>query len=319
MKNQKLAPIRPGQKFGRWTVLDDSILTPKGERKWLCRCDCGTERYVLERSLRSGGSLSCGCARKENAGKALAMDLEGMTFGSLMVIGKAERQRKNGGIWWRCKCSCGKDYEVPGTLLVTGRRTNCGGKAHEKNYATADITGQKFNMLTALYPTSARNARGSVMWRCRCDCGKELDVSYNELVYSSIQSCGCRKKAHDEQLKEYLTHVSGTSVEMIKSKKLPKDNTTGHRGVYLIKGKYVAKIVFQKKAYYLGTFDQLEDAAEARKQAEEILFDGTVAYYKKWKQKADADPEWAKANPVEIRVFRTSEGNLSVSYTPPLI
>ena len=49
-----------GQVFGKWTVLGDPIKTEKGERKWLCRCSCGTKRYVLERSLLSGGSLSCG-------------------------------------------------------------------------------------------------------------------------------------------------------------------------------------------------------------------------------------------------------------------
>ena len=41
--------------------------------------------------------------------------------------------------------------------------------------------------------------------------------------------------------------VDGTSIDAIRSKKVPKDNTTGYKGVYLIRGKYVAKIVFQKK------------------------------------------------------------------------
>lgn len=34
---------------------------------------------------------------------------------------------------------------------------------------------------------------------------------------------------------------------MLKSKKIPTDNTTGYKGVYLIRGKYVAKIVFQNE------------------------------------------------------------------------
>lgn len=40
-------PELSGQVFGRWTVLKDYILTPRGERKWACRCVCGTERYAL--------------------------------------------------------------------------------------------------------------------------------------------------------------------------------------------------------------------------------------------------------------------------------
>ncbi|MGM9641038.1 MAG: hypothetical protein ACI3V3_06695 [Faecousia sp.] len=310
--------VMTGRKFGRWMVLRDSLLTSNGERKWLCRCECGTMRYVLERSLRYGGSRSCGCVRKENARQAVALDLEGMTFGSLTVIARAPNRRKNGGIRWLCRCDCGNSYEVPGTLLVTGRRTHCGSKAHGKNHFTADITGQKFNLLTALYPTSARSPRGSVIWHCRCDCGNEIDIAYNDLVYCNIKSCGCQKKAHDENLKNLLTHVNGTSLDMIRSKKLPSDNTTGHKGVYLIKGRFMAKIVFQKKAYYLGTYERIEDAVKAREQAEALLFDGTAAFYEKWKQRADQDPEWAEDNPVEIHVYRTPEGALSVSYTPSL-
>ena len=30
------------QTFGRWTVLDSYEKTKKGEKKWLCRCQCGT-------------------------------------------------------------------------------------------------------------------------------------------------------------------------------------------------------------------------------------------------------------------------------------
>ena len=40
---------------------------------------------------------------------------------------------------------------------------------------------------------------------------------------------------------------------------MPADNTTGYKGVYFVRGKYVAKIVFQKKAYYLGNFDDIEE------------------------------------------------------------
>ena len=67
------------KRFGRWTVLEDSIETKHGLKR-LCRCDCGTERYVLERSLKYGGSKSCGCATKENARKASSHHLEGQTW-----------------------------------------------------------------------------------------------------------------------------------------------------------------------------------------------------------------------------------------------
>lgn len=315
---QERPKLTQGDRFGRWTVLNESIVTDKGDRKWLCRCDCGTERYVLERSLQYGGSLSCGCLRKERALQVMSQDLTGKQFGELTVIRKLETVSKGGAVRWLCKCACGTEYEVQGTLLVTGKRTRCSSKSHEKNYAYSDISGQKFGRMVALYPSRRYDKSGSVIWHCRCDCGNEVDVPYNSLMYTNQKSCGCQKKEHDQKLKTYLTHVAGTSVDMLKSKKVPTDNTTGYKGVYLIHGKYVAKIVFQKKQYFLGTYEKIEDAAEARKEAEEVLFDGVAEHYRKWKQHADADPEWAKENPVQVIVTQNGDKRLSVTLLPEL-
>lgn len=93
--------LKKGQRFGRWTLLDKVVTTAQGEKKHLCRCDCGTERYVLERSLKSGGSLSCGCLRRERAQQATAYDLLGKTFGELRVVGKS-RKRTRMGAYWTC-------------------------------------------------------------------------------------------------------------------------------------------------------------------------------------------------------------------------
>lgn len=306
-----------GQVFGRWTVLDTYEKTKKGEKKWLCRCSCGTERHVLERTLKSGGSLSCGCLRREAVAQATAYDLTGKIFGELEVLGKAPEQPGRAGIWWQCRCSCGEICTYPATLLVTGRRVHCGGKRHEKGYAHADITGQRFGRLTALSPTKERDSKGFVMWHCRCDCGTELDVSYNALMYTNQCSCGCQKKAHDEALSQLQTRVDGTSLDIIKSSKLPANNTTGVRGVYFVKGKYAAKLVFQKKAYYLGVYPTLEEAAEARKEAEEALYGPTLEYYAQYAQYAAQNPKWAEENPVRIFVKKSDFG-LSVSFLPVL-
>lgn len=53
-----------GQVFGRWTVIGP-VTRADRYRYWLCRCQCGTERAVFERSLRRGLSRSCGCIVKE--------------------------------------------------------------------------------------------------------------------------------------------------------------------------------------------------------------------------------------------------------------
>lgn len=308
-----------GQAFGKWTVQGESITTEKGERKWLCRCSCGTERYVLERSLLSGGSLSCGCLRKENATKAVSPDLTDQVFGELTALHRIPPKQDNKRTWWLCKCSCGQECEIAGTLLVTGRRKNCGNtKSHPKNYVFKDITGKRFQHLVALYPINERSKSGNVQWHCRCDCGNELDVSYNELVHTNTQSCGCVRRQHEKELYKTLIHVDNTSLDMLRSKKIPKDNTTGAKGVYLIRGKYTAKIVFQKKAYYLGTYDNIEEAKQVRLAAEALLFEDTVSFYKKWEQRANADPDWAQMHPVRIHVTRDKGRELHVTFFPEL-
>lgn len=304
-----------GRKVGRWTVLEQWISEGK-DKKWLCRCDCGTERYVLERSLIYGASQSCGCLTRERAKEANAHHLEGKRFGEFTVLRPTERRNKKGDVYWLCRCSCGTEVEVPATLLYCGRKTSCGCKA-EHHYASTDITGQRFSRLTALYPTEKRAARGSVVWHCRCDCGNEVDVSYNNLLYGNLKSCGCRKKEHDQALGDLLTRVDGTSMDILKSKKISKNNTTGVKGVYFIRNKYVAKIVFQKKAYYLGNYDNIEEAAAARKCAEEAICDTAVEFYEKWSVKAKEDPAWAKENPVRFQVVKVND-NLSLQMFPVL-
>lgn len=56
------------QKFGRWTVVGSASNTAGGQARWLCRCECGTERELPGQSLRSGRSMSCGCYKAESAG-----------------------------------------------------------------------------------------------------------------------------------------------------------------------------------------------------------------------------------------------------------
>ena len=138
-------------------------------------------------------------------------------------------------------------------------------RAKRSNYKKSDIAGQRFGRLIAVCPTDMRDNHGSVVWHCCCDCGNEIDVPYNSLVYCHMKSCGCQKREHETNLGRFLGHTNGTAVAMLKSTKTFSNNTTGYRGVYFVNGKYLAKIVFQKKQYHLGKYDTAEEAAEVRK------------------------------------------------------
>lgn len=60
----RFAKIEMGEVFGRWTVIGLGEPNDSGLRM-TCRCSCGAVREVLNKSLRSGNSKSCGCARDE--------------------------------------------------------------------------------------------------------------------------------------------------------------------------------------------------------------------------------------------------------------
>lgn len=56
---------QPGDRFGRWTLIEPGERNKHNKPTWLCRCECGVERAVIQESLRQGKSVSCGCFNRE--------------------------------------------------------------------------------------------------------------------------------------------------------------------------------------------------------------------------------------------------------------
>ena len=179
-----------------------------------------------------------------------------------------------------------------------------------------DITGKQINAFTVLGRTGRRDHRGCVIWHVRCECGKELDVSYSKLMYSDMVSCGCRKKRQHELLHTHLTNVDGTILEHIRDHAARSDNKTGVRGVFLRKGKYVAQIGIKGKNWYLGTYDDLQTAVQARRMAEQEIYEPFLEHYSKWKEYSARDPVWARDNPVQYHVSRRQDGNMEIQMEP---
>ena len=48
-----------GERFGSWTVIERGPKTTGGRITWLCKCDCGTVKYVTGQTLRNGQSTGC--------------------------------------------------------------------------------------------------------------------------------------------------------------------------------------------------------------------------------------------------------------------
>lgn len=62
-------PVKVGDKFGRLEVIApaERKATPSGALKprWLCRCECGTEKEISGEALLKGATRSCRCLQRE--------------------------------------------------------------------------------------------------------------------------------------------------------------------------------------------------------------------------------------------------------------
>lgn len=176
-----------------------------------------------------------------------------------------------------------------------------------------DLSGQKFGLLTAMYPTERRDHRGSVYWHCVCECGNEIDVSAGALMDGNNRSCGCLKDKNQKQIAQRRHLVDGTCVEVLEKRKKRRDNASGFRGVFYLKNsnRYRVDIGFKGKRYYVGLFEDYDEAVQARLEAENLIHNSFINIWKEWNQKEQEDPQWGKVHPLVFNV-RKVNGELQV-------
>jgi hypothetical protein len=63
-----------GKRFGRILVLSGVPSVPGKNKKWVCVCDCGTEKTITGQSLRDGKTISCGCFHREMVARNAAIN-----------------------------------------------------------------------------------------------------------------------------------------------------------------------------------------------------------------------------------------------------
>lgn len=121
--NKSKNPIKPGDKFGEWTVIKKGLKPSHS----LCECSCGIRREVADSSLRLGKSLSCGHLkvkkRKEQSYKESDKKTIGKRFGKLVVIKRANNE---GPSRYVCQCDCGNKTTVSLGALTSGGVLSCG-------------------------------------------------------------------------------------------------------------------------------------------------------------------------------------------------
>lgn len=229
-----------GQKFGRLTVLyqTEDYIKPNGKHyaKYHCICECGNECDVQAQLIKNGQTKSCGCYQREQTTQKLKKHNEYKIENNVVYI----------------KLSNCNEYTIVDLDKwneISYIKEFCWYKG-TKNYVRSVIPKQyqkQFNKSTI----------GLHQLICPCKDGYEPDhIDRNPL----------------NNLTKNLQSV--TTVQNNWNRGLHCNNTSGCKGVTWDKRqqKWKVYITVKGKYYHLGYFDDINNAINARKKAEEKFF-----------------------------------------------
>ena len=233
-----------GQRFGRLVVMNQapSYIDKKGRKfvRWFCLCDCGNTTIVKADALRSGNTKSCGCLNTE------------------IVIQNNKRLKKRYN-----KYDLSSEYGVGYTFKNEPFYFDLEDYDKIQQYSwSIDTEGYVVsNKFNGKYNTSIKIHR--LIMQCESD--KMVDhINHNK----------------SDNRKANLRIV--TNQQNCMNRNIASNNTSGCSGVHFDTktSKWVARITYMNKEYYLGSFDNKNEAINARKQAE-------IIYYKEYRNKVE--------------------------------
>ena len=136
-------------------------------------------------------------------------DITGQTYGRLTALYNTGKVSPSQGAIWRCRCICGNELDVPISRLTGKTKKSCGclkivrkPVAMKSDHRRKDITGQVFGLLTALYDTGRSDVHRNAVWRFRCACGNEADLSVLNVKAGRVISCGHHGSARRERVED---------------------------------------------------------------------------------------------------------------------
>lgn len=198
-----------GTKINEWTILD-VICDPNRTNTYLSvQCSCGTVTELKVTEVTKNIKLDCGCMHRKRLNEKTIKKYEylinttinGWTI--LDIVPPSEECRKTRAL---CRCRCGTIKKVKLQFLLNGRSKDCGcGRKNTlREIFTNDLVGQRFGKLVAVEMLKKRNKNGRIVYRCKCDCGNEVNVLGNSLVTYHTLSCGCLVSYYNMHIKQLL-------------------------------------------------------------------------------------------------------------------
>lgn len=213
-------------------------------------------------------------------------DVTNERFGRLVV---KERVKPEGSFWkWLCICDCGKSVIVNYADLKRGRIKSCGcynvdkcrdlGKKR-KSYNEYEIIGNtvyvqlndgvmKCDIEDWELLKDIKWYKGDYGYALGSKAGSKEKLSFHITVMGKCEGLIIDHINRDRLDNRKCNLRFITQRENTWNSNLRSDNKTGTAGVSKVGNKWVSRIVACGKGYYLGTFDTVEQAVDARRKAE---------------------------------------------------
>jgi len=107
VNNRTHQPAPVAERYGMLKVL---LFVPK--KGWLCKCDCGKERYIEGNHLRNFKYMSCGCNARKHQSDKLKATLRSRKVTLKQEVPKPTRYVSHGSSCWVCRNKTGTNDAV---------------------------------------------------------------------------------------------------------------------------------------------------------------------------------------------------------------
>lgn len=298
-------PSTPSRETRWWCICD-------------CQADKEIPELVIKvgTQLRAGHGLSCGCDTKEKQSKAQTKNLIGQRFGRLMVIEYAGTKKygnqKTSCALWKCICDCQLDKPeeereycyLTTNELTSGNTKSCGcyGKERLIEMLHARKTPNEYKKRKGYYIGYTKKGEKFYVDEADFELIKDnkwfldengyvvshLDDNSFVLMHRLIMGLTPNDELEVDHIRGSKTTNDNrrynlrivTRVENQMNRKKQSNNTSGIVGVWYDRkaNKWAAEIQAYGRKYRLGRYKTINEAAEVRKEAENIL-QGNYSYH----------------------------------------
>lgn len=211
----------------------------------------------------------------------------GKVYSRLTVV-SFDRQDIKSHKYWRCQCICGNETVVREDRLKNQTTKSCG--CLRKGNKSIRKISNEYEVNSDEVIVHFHNS--DLLMLCDYD-----DLNFVKQYTWTLQSSGYATTRINGKIRTFhkaildapdgkvIDHINGNKLDNRKknlrivsmkenaiNRKIMKNNTTGITGVGVRNGKYIAYIGVDKKFVFLGAYLNIEDAARARKNAEQKYF-----------------------------------------------